>query len=226
VYKKACIDCELKSDAVKALSYSEFELLNENSVCVFFKKGDVIIKQGAHSLNVAYLKTGLVKTHMNDGKKEKIFRIKKAPVFLGISTTFGDKINNYSVTAIEDTTVCFFDASLFKQLIFKNGAFGYCIVENLCDNELIDYRKHATQAQKQTPGLVANVLLCLKNDIYNKDTFHIPLTRTEIGNMVGVSRESVSRVLANFSSEGIIDISTKEVTIIKEDVLLQISKNG
>ncbi len=221
-----CKECEVRANATKVLSDDEFDALFKDSVSVSFKKGDVIFKQDALSLNIIYLKSGLVKTHMRGPTKEKILRIVKAPAYLGIPTTFGDKVNNYSATALEDTVVCFFDARLFKELICKNGHFAYRIIENLCENELMDYNKYATQSQKQIPGLIADVLLCLSNDIYESNTFELPLTRNELGDLIGTSRESVSRILTDFSNEGIIKVQTKEITILKKDVLAQISKKG
>ena len=221
-----CKECKVRAAATKVFSDEEFAALVEDSVSVPFKKGDLIFKQDALSLNVIYLKSGLVKTHMRGPNKEKILRIIKAPSYLGIPTTFGDKINNYSATALEDTVVCFFDASLFKKLICSNGEFAYRIIENLCENELMDNNKYTTQSQKQLPGLVAEVLLCFSNKIYNRKSFDLPLTRSEFGDLIGTTRESVSRILTDFSHEGIIQVKTKEITILKEDILEQISLKG
>jgi CRP/FNR family transcriptional regulator len=221
-----CIKCKLRSELTKSLSDSEFNNLVENSVTVSFKKGDLILKQNAFALNIVYIKSGLVKTHISGPYKERIHRILKAPSFLGIPTTFGDRINNYSATAIADTTACFFDASLFKELICQNGYFAYDIIENLCKNELLNYNKFTNQLQKQIPGLVAEVLLCFSNSIYENNSFELPLTRSELGDLIGTSRESVSRVLTDFSNENLIKVQTKNISILKKDVLMKISEKG
>jgi len=65
-----------------------------------------LIKQGTFSTNVAYLRKGLAKVHIAGPYYEQIIRIVKAPCYLGLPVTFGDKINQYSVTAIEDAEVC------------------------------------------------------------------------------------------------------------------------
>jgi CRP/FNR family transcriptional regulator len=221
-----CSECQFKSAAAKNLNEEEFAVLEKNSVRVSFKRGELIIKQGALSLNVAYLLTGIVKTHMRGPVSEKILRIVKAPTYLGIPTTFGDKINQISVTALEDSTVCFIDAALFRSFIYSNGKFAYEIIVDLCKNELFDYHRSAGLAQKQVPGMVAETLLCLADTIYKKDNFSFPLTQHELGDLVGVSRESVSRVLSEFSSEKIIAFSSRNFTILDKERLRQISEKG
>ena len=156
-----CKECLIKSAAAKNLNNEEFEILESNSVQVSFKKGEVIFKQDALSLNVAYLKTGLVKVHMRGPVREKILRVVRAPTYLGIPTTFGDKINQFSATALEDTSVCFIDSTLFRNFIYTNGKFAYEIIVELCKNELFDYQKYVSMSQKQIPGMVAETLLCM-----------------------------------------------------------------
>lgn len=224
--KHDCKNCEIKSAAAQYLSFAEFEILENNSVEVSFKKGQVIFMQNALSTNITYLRTGIVKLHMHGPTGEKILRIMKAPAYLGIPTTFGDKINQFSATAIEDVSVCFIDSSLFRNFIFTNGKFAYEIIVELCKNELADYQRIASQTQKQITGLVAETLLCFSEKIYERDQFNFPLTRGEIGDLIGTSRESVSRVLTELSNEKIIEITANEIKILKKDLLKQISDKG
>jgi CRP-like cAMP-binding protein len=224
--KHRCKHCEIKSAAAKHLTDDEFEVLESNSVLVSFKKGELIFKQNALSLNVAYLRTGIAKIHMTGPVSEKILRIVKAPTYLGIPTTFGDKINQFSATALEETTVCFIDAALFRNFIYKNGRFAYQIIVDLCKNELFDYQRYTCQSQKQIPGMVAETLLCLADNIYEKNQFTFPLTQNELGDLVGTTRESISRVLSEFSHDKIIEIRSKEFKILDKERLRQISDKG
>ena len=84
---------------------------------VKFRKGDSLIRQGTFSTNVAYLRSGLAKIHIAGPYHEQIVRIVKAPSYLGLPTTFGDKINQYSVTVIEAAEVCFIDIDTFRYLL-------------------------------------------------------------------------------------------------------------
>lgn len=221
-----CNDCSIKCAAANALHPEQMEVMENNSVQVNFKKGDNIFRQGALSLNVAFLKSGIVKLHMHGPVHEKILRIVKAPTYLGLPTSFGDKINQFSATAIVDTTACFIDINLFRNFIYNNGKFAYEIIVELCENELNDYQRYTSQSQKQIPGLVAETLLCMSEKIFKETRFVFPLTQNELGDLVGTSRESVSRVLSDFSNNNIIEFKGKELNILNKDILKQISEKG
>lgn len=221
-----CKVCALKSAAGKMLTDDEFNILQDNSALVHFNKGDLIFKEDALSTNVAYLRTGLAKVHKKGPTSEKILRIVKAPSYMGIPTTFGDKINQYSATALDETTVCFIDSNLFRNFILKNGKFAYEVIVELCENELRDYERYANQSQKQIPGLVAETLICMSDKIFNSARFNFPLTQSELSNLVGTSRESISRVLSDFSMNKIIAFNGKEINILKREVLEEISAKG
>ncbi len=221
-----CKDCKIKSAAARNLNQEEFEILESNSVQVRFKKGDIIFKEEALTLNVAYLKTGMVKLHKKGPSREKILRIVRAPSYLGIPTTFGDKINHFSATAILDTSVCFIDANYFKNFILHNGQFAYEIITDLCRNELNDYQRYTSYDQKQIPGRIADTLICFAEKLFDSYTFQLPLNRSEMGDLIGTSRESVSRILTEFNQEKIIELQTSQITILKPDLLREISEKG
>lgn len=221
-----CKECPFKSPASQHLSDAQLEILDANHALVKFKKGEIIFKEEALSLNISYLRTGIVKLHMHGPSGEKILRIMKAPAYLGIPTSFGEKINQYSATALTDTSVCFIDIQLFKNFIFENGRFAFEIIVELCKNEILDYQRSTSLSQKQVPGMLAETLLCFSDKIFAADHFNFPLTRGEIGDMVGTSRESISRAMSDLAAEGIIEFTTKEITIKDKERLRQISEKG
>lgn len=221
-----CKVCAIKSKAASKLSAEEIEKLSFSCALVKFRKGDSLIRQGTFSTNVAYLRSGLAKIHIAGPYHEQIVRIVKAPSYLGLPTTFGDKINQYSVTVIEAAEVCFIDINAFRYLLNVNNDFSYEILLEICRNELEVFLRCANRTQKQIRGKIADVLIELSERIYNSDIFKIPLTQEDLGNLVDSSRESVSRVLTEFEKDGIIRLSEKKVEIINKKSLLLISANG
>jgi CRP-like cAMP-binding protein len=224
--KNECKICKFKSSATKKLSEEEIEKLSFNCALTKFGKGDSVIKQGMFSTNVAYLRQGLVKLHIAGPHHEQIVRFVKAPGFLGLPTTFGDKINQYSVTVIDEAEVCFIDIGTFRRLLHKNPGFTNEILIDICKNELEIYNRCANRTQKQIRGKIADFLLELSDDIYESDKFVVPVSQEEIGNLIDSSRESVSRIFNEFEKDGIISISGKNIGIINKDSLKMISANG
>jgi CRP-like cAMP-binding protein len=221
-----CKACVFRSKAAETLSDDDVELLSCNNATVKFKKGNSIFTQGALSTNVVYLRSGLAKIHITGPYHEQIVRIVKAPRYLGLPTTIGDKINQYSVTAISDAEVCFIDINVFRQLLKDTEHFAFEIILDLCKDELESIRRCANRTQKQTRGNIADVLLEFADHIYESDTFTLPVSQADIANLVDTSRESVSRILTEFHKDGTLNITGKKIVIINRKSLLLISQNG
>jgi CRP-like cAMP-binding protein len=224
--KPECKLCSIKSKAAQKLSEEETEKLCFNCAAVNFVRGDSIIRQGTFSTNIAYLRCGLAKVHLQGPYHEQIVRIVLAPCYLALPTTFGDKINQYSVTAIEASEVCFIDIDAFRLLLRNNHDFSYEIMLEVCRNELEVFHRCANRTQKQIKGKIADVLIEFSEKIYNSSIFSLPLTQEEMGNLVDASRESVSRVLTEFDKDGIIRINGKKIEITNKKSLALISANG
>ncbi|RUT77663.1 Crp/Fnr family transcriptional regulator [Ancylomarina longa] len=223
---KSCKFCVNKSFASNFLNDNELKMLEKSCVDVQFSKGDVIFKQNALSSNIIFVKSGLVKIHITGPDREQILKIIKGPTYLGIPTTFGDKVNHYSATAIMNTSVCFIDLNSFKEFIASNSNFAYEIITELCKNELAHFAHCVNQVQKQSQGRIAEALCFFADEIFNETTFDLPLSRQEFGDLTGNSRESVSRILANLNSDGVISLNGKNIEILDIERLRSISKNG
>jgi len=224
--KNECMFCHIKSKAAMTLADDELESLALNCALVKLHKGESVVKQGTLSTNVVYLRSGLAKIHITGPYHEQIVRIVKAPSYLALPTTFGDKINQYSVTVIENSEVCYIDMATFRLLLSSNSGFSYEILLELCRNELEAFNRCVNRTQKQIRGKIADVLLEMSGKIYDSSIFTLPITQEEIGNLIDASRESVSRVFNEFERDGIIGLSGKRIEIINKDTLLIISANG
>ena len=225
--KVQCKFCSLKSSAAKELNDGELDILGSNCAEVKFNTGDIIIKQDSFSTNIAYVKSGLVKIHIKGPIKEMIMRIVKAPAYLCLPSSFGDKINHFSASALENnTSICFIDLNTFKQFVISNGDFSYEILLELSKGQLQSFHNCISNAQKHNIGKVADSLLFFANDIYSTLSFNLPISRQDLGDMTGCTRESVSRIFTDFHNEKIIKIEGRKITILNEPLLRQISEKG
>ncbi|HOO98280.1 MAG TPA: Crp/Fnr family transcriptional regulator [Bacteroidales bacterium] len=224
--KNECRLCKFKSGPATKLNDEEIEKLSLNCALVSVRKGDSVIRQGTFSTNVAYLRSGLAKIHIAGPYFEQIVRIVRAPSYLALPTTFGDKINQYSVTVIEPAEVCFIDINAFRYLLANNPEFSYEVLLEVCRNELDVYNRCANRTQKQIRGKIADVLLEMSERIYCSESFKLPVSQEEMGNLIDSSRESVSRVIAEFIKDGIIKMKGRSVEILRKDMMKIISTNG
>lgn len=221
-----CKNCPFSSKGDDILCDCSFEELNSNHAKLKFAKGDLILKQGNYSSNVVFLRSGLAKIHMSGPSHEQIIRLVKAPTYLGLPTTFANKLNHYSVTAISDVEVCFIDVNIFQKLLKENDNFSYSIIIELCQNEVDSFHRCSNRTQKQTRGNLADMLLEFANNIFGSDKFNLPISQSEIGNLIDTSRETVSRILCEFDKDGLIKMNSKEIEILNKKSLELISQKG
>ena len=224
--KMLCKYCPSMSSAAKKLNEEEICLLGTSCAEVSFNADDIIVKQNALSTNIAYIKEGLVKIHIKGPIRERIMKIVKAPAYICLPSNFGDKINHFSATALEPTTVCFIDLNLFKKFIYDNGDFAYQIILDMSRGELQNFKNCLNNAQKQNIGRIADAILFFATEIYNSNTFNLPVTRQELADLTGITRESASRILTDFHEDKIVEIKGRQIVILNEGLLRQISEKG
>lgn len=221
-----CNICTEKSKAAQSLEKRELEKLGNSCNSVTFVRGDKIMIQNALSYNIVYVKDGLVKVHVMGPEREQILKIAKGPCYLGIPTTVGAKVNQYSATAIMETKVCFIGVEIFKEFITNNGLFAYEIIREMCSNELYNFRKCINQLQKQGPGKIAEALLYFAENVFDDLHFVLPLSRNELGDLTCTSRETVSRILTDFDQNKLIKVDKKRIVITNVEKLRRISEMG
>tara|TARA_R100000935_G_C2812156_1_gene155506 strand:+ start:56 stop:757 length:702 start_codon:yes stop_codon:yes gene_type:complete len=224
--KPHCKLCNQQSKAAHMLDSCQLEELNEHSSQVFYQPGEVIIKQDSLTNFIVYIKSGLVKIHTQGPSRERIMNISKAPSYLCLHSTFGDKINHFSATALEPTTVCFIESNVFTGLIRENGKFAFEVIQSMGRGELQNFHYLIDIAQKQNMGRIAHVLLYFAKEIYISNTFNLPLSRQELADLAGITRESISRILHKFHNDELIYIEGRGITLKNESVLKEISEKG
>jgi len=225
--ENACHDCKDISCAAAVLNTKQLGLVASNSQESFLKKGEVILHEGSLTSHIIYLKTGLAKEYIeHPGEREQILQIVKEHTYLGLPSLFGDRINHYSYAALEDCKICYIDINKFNSLVRENGNFAYEILVSTSRDSLNNINRFLHRSQKKIFGRVADAILYFSKIIYETNQFELPFSRQEFADLIGVSRESATRVLIKFKSEGIIALKGRSITIVNPEILEQISQTG
>ena len=209
------------------LTDDELGRLINNCARISFRKGENIIKQGAFTTNIVYIKSGMVKEHMNGPNgKDEILKITKAPAYIGVPSALGGRIHKYSCSALEPTSVCFIDLHIFNELLITNTFFSRELILSLSRDLLEHFTKCVNKTQKQLHGSLAETILYLSEKIYESDSYNLSLTRTELGAMIGTTRETITRILHEYTENNLISIQGKKVKILNKEMLQRISDAG
>jgi CRP/FNR family transcriptional regulator len=225
--KCSCENCQLKS-----LFFSHVQLNELTDICDIkiekqYSKGDFIIKEGDKIEEFLYMKEGLVKlSRFSIDGKEQIISFSKPFDFVSLLSVFSSTNYKYSVSAIENTTVCVLDLDVVKRHARQNAMFTMDLMSHISeatDKIILD---NLEIKRKNLKGRVAHVLLYFADYIYSTDEFELPVSRREIAEYIGMTTENVIRTLSEFRKDKIIKIYGKDILIADKKRLEGISKFG
>jgi CRP/FNR family transcriptional regulator len=221
-----CQHCFFKTTLCKTLSVREFSSIFKLTKQKKYQKGDVIFKQGEKTEQLFFLTKGLTKLVYNNHGKDLIIAIEKAQTLLGLSNILNEDINLCSIVAIEDCKGCVIDINRFKAAMINNRQFMLEIMgisTRMFRRSILNF---ISIAHKQSNGRIADVLIFLSELIYQNLFFSLSLSRQELAEFAGCSKELIIRTLQNFCSDGIIRVSGKKVEILDMERLHHISRIG
>ncbi len=223
-----CKTCIIRSKAVNTLHPKELQFLMESCAETTYNPRESIIKEGMLSSHIAYLKSGLAMVSKKGVKGiDQILKIVKPGNYLGLQTVLFEKINRFSVTALEESVVCFIDNLSFKELISRNNQFANELLAFLCREELTYFDRFVNIHQKQIDGRIADIILFFSEEIYgNALSFSIPLSRGDMAALVCSTRESVTRAIKDLSDIKTIRVDGKNFEIVDLKRLKKISQSG
>lgn len=219
--------CDLHAPCFQTLTPEEVELVRSSKTQVLFRKGDNLTKQGTFASYVLFTVNGLAKQYIEgDNGKSFNLRIIKPGEFIGLTSVFTTNTFNYSSVALTDCRVFLVDKNAISQIITQNGTFGLGIIRRYCEQNVNIFDVLRTVLNKQMHGRMADVLLYL-NGLKSEygDIFNL-LSRKDIADFAGISTESAVKLLKSFEKDGVLKLKDKDIKVLQEDALQDISKRG
>ena len=146
---------------------------------------------------------------------------------LGMAAVFdGNNKMPYSISTYTASRIRMIDIQIFRQLLKTNSSFSYSIINLLNESTAQIYGRFFSLTQKQLHGRLADILLCLSNRIFKSTSFDLPLSRADMGDLTGMSTESVIRMMKEFKDDGLIEMSCKKIELLDIERLERISEFG
>ncbi len=226
-YQNSCAKYLNEVTCFEQLTEEEKQLIDNNSVEVVYKKGEIICKQGSFANHIIYLQEGLVKSYIEGSPRNLILNITPARRMVGLPSIFeGNTTFLYTVSTYVESTVKLIDINIFKQLLRTNANFASRVIDILNENTFQTYGRFYCLVCKQLSGRLADILLCLSQRIFKDTTFHLPMTRNDLAELTGMSTESVIRIMKDFKDEKLIDVNGKTISLLQVDKMVKISEFG
>jgi len=221
-----CRNCACKSTVFNKLTPEELDQINRNRYTVQYKAGEILFKQGTPSPHFVCITKGLAKLYIEGFGKNLILALVKPVDYIFGPGIYVDNRHYYSAAAVEDSTACLVDVNIFKQMIRKNPDFADEFIRRVSLQAIFNFEQVISLTQKQMPGRIADVLFYLREKIYGKNPFEITISRQDLADLSGMSKESSIRILKELKEEGILSVEGNKVKILNEKQLKQISQTG
>ena len=219
--------CDIKAPCFQMLTPEEVELVRASKTQVLFRKDDSLTKQGAFASYALFVITGLAKQYLEgDGIKNYNLRIIKPGEFVGLSAVFSKNTFNYSSVALTDCQVFLVEKDAIAKVVKQNGMFGFNIIKRYCEQNADLFNIIRNLNYKQMNGRMADTLLYIESlKAENAGIFQL-LSRKDIADFAGTSTESAVKLLKSFEKDGLIKLNDKDITLLDQNALMEVSRRG
>lgn len=223
----SCTVSLTKKDFFDTLTPAQKKLMDDNTIDIKYNKGEIICKHGTFAPYIIFLKKGLAKVYLEGANDNLILKLAAPGSLIGLSSLSDDNSTyHYTVSTYLDTEASLINIDVFRSIIKENGEFASSVICVFCNNTLQTYGRFFSFTHKQLYGRLADILLCLSERIFYKEEFSLNLSRKELGELTGMTTESVIRMLKKFRQDDLIEMDGKKLKIKNYELLLKISDYG
>jgi len=207
-----------------SLSEEHSEELASIAVEKAYRKNQVIFDQGDPGSSLIILKSGLVKISLVDSNDhEFIIKTLGENDFFGEMSLLDGGRRSASAIAVEDTRVLIVYRDDFVRLIKKNPSVALHLLTALTQRLRMTTDNITNLTFFDAYGKVARCLLDLAEKNGRKEAegivLDIKLSRQELANMAGLTRETFARILKEFQVRGCLKTRGKQIIILDKKVL-------
>jgi CRP/FNR family transcriptional regulator len=155
---------------------------------------------------------------------EKITGFHLPGELLGLEAINGGR-HGYNAVALEDSEVCIIPFAQLERMALTLPALQHQLLRLVSGDISRDHGLMLLLGSMTAEQRLAAFLLSLARRHqrlgYAGDRFMLRMTREEIGSYLGLTLETVSRILSRFQREGLISVHQRDVEILGRDRLME-----
>lgn len=216
---ESCVACPHREDRLFCnLTPAGLQRLAEITGSASYPKGATLFVEGQPSRGVFILCAGHVKlsTSSSDGKT-LILRISEPGDLLGLPATISGRPYEVTADVVEPTQANFISRTDFLDFLRQHGEAAVRVAQELSETYQSAFAEMRTIGLSHSTGeKLARFLLewSANHKAENGSVkFNLTLTHEEIAQMIGASRETVTRLFADFKKRNFLYVKGSNVTI-------------
>ncbi|MFD1953447.1 Crp/Fnr family transcriptional regulator [Paenibacillus thailandensis] len=189
--------------------------------------GSFLFREGDPVGKVYYIRSGKVKLkNITEDGKQFIVSILQTGDFICEPDRGTDAVHSLSAEVIEHSNFGVIEWKELQTLLFRHGDFAVPFMNWMMLTRRVAESKFRDLLLFGKPGALASTLIRLANcyGVLDPDgiRLELKLTHVELAEMIGTTREGVSRMLNGMKQEGIIDIRKGHIVILSLAALRKI----
>ena len=197
---------------------------------VMYRKNEIIYREGETPDGVLLLVSGKVRIYIEAlGTRPQIIRLQKPGDFFGYRSTIAGDTHTTCASAFEDCVFYSVDTGAFHDLMLRNNNFCYRLLEDMAHDLAMSDMRQVNLTQKHLRGRLAESIHALIEHYgYQEDgrTLAAHVSREDLANMSSMTTANAIRTLSQFAQEGILSLEGKDIYVLNEKELINISKQG
>ncbi|MBN1571176.1 MAG: Crp/Fnr family transcriptional regulator [Acidobacteria bacterium] len=219
------VDLIRKVPLFSTLTDEEFSQLAHIFVARAYRKGQIIFLEEETGNYMYLVLSGKVKVSKSGaGGKETILAIHRAGDFFGEMSLLDGKTAPATVSAMEDSKIISLSGADFHKYLLHNEKVMLQIIHVLCARLRQVWQTQSLSSSTADARIRMGIYQLAKRhgirDAHGT-IIDLKITHQELAEMVGTSRETVTRVLAHLREQGIIEINQRRMTLIDSEALLR-----
>ncbi len=225
--RKAQAPCPKKVPIFQTLSDEEILKISRMTRHIKYSKGQMLLNEGEKSDKLFIVNYGQVKVSKftMDGKEQILYLLTSGEFFGELHLFNPDETHNFSVYAIEDTEICLLTKESMDLIMKDNPEISIKILTAVTQRLAHTENLAQNLATKNSDARVAYTILEFSQKFGRNRKegvlIDLPLSREEIANYVGVTRETVSRKFSKFEKLGFISLSGNKQLLVKDQNALR-----
>jgi CRP-like cAMP-binding protein len=184
-----------------------------------YPKGSVILFQDDPGDSLFVLRQGRVKVVLigEDGR-EVILGVLEPGAHFGELALIDDQPRSAHVIAMDDAQLLILRREDFRRRVEANPTIAWALLTELSRRLRRADQKIGGLVLLDVPGRIARLVLDLADEA-GSPTIEKPLTHQTIAQMIGASRETVSRAMKEFQDAGLIRVERRRIAVGDRDAL-------